>query len=98
AADEARARSLVATGMGAARRNDFAGAVGALSQAQNAVGRRHAITTELRNELTRRGSNQVGILLQQGRCPQAQALYRQLQSVGAGNDARRMFGDWCPAR
>lgn len=84
--------------MGAARRNDFAGAVSALRQAQAAVGRQHPITHELRNELSRRGSNQVGILLQQGRCPQAQALYRQLQSVGAGGDARRQFGDWCPAR
>lgn len=84
--------------MGAARRNDFAGAVSSLRQAQSAVGRRHAITAELRNELTRRGSNQVGILLQQGRCEQARALYRQLQSVGAGGDARRQFGDWCPAR
>lgn len=98
AADEARARAVIATGMGAARRNDFAGAVTALRQAQRSVGRNHRITTELRSELARRGSNQVGILLQQGRCPQAQALYRQLQGVGAGADARRQFGDWCPAR
>ncbi len=97
-ADEARARALVATGLGAARRNDFAGAVSSLRQAQSAVGRQHRITQELRGELSRRGSNQVGILLQQGRCAQAQQLYRQLQGVGAGGDARRQFGDWCPAR
>jgi serine/threonine-protein kinase len=95
-ADEARARALVAQGMGAARRNDFAGAASSLQQAQSSVGRRHPITQELRNELSRRGSNQVGILLQQGRCGQAQQLYRQLQSVGAAGDARRQFGDWCP--
>ncbi len=98
AADEARARLLVAQGMGAARRNDFAGAVASLRQAQSAVGRQHPITQELRNELSTRGGNQVGILLQQGRCAQAQALYRQLQSVGAGSSARGQFGDWCPAR
>jgi eukaryotic-like serine/threonine-protein kinase len=100
-ADEARARQLVATGMGAARRNDFAGAVSSLRQAQGALGpsgRRHPITQELSNELSRRGSNQVGALLQGGRCPQAQALYRQLQSVGAAGGARQHFGDWCPAR
>lgn len=98
AADEARARALTTAGMGAARRNDFAGAIAALRQAQNAVGRQHSITTELRNELSRRGSNQVGILLQQGHCEQARALYRQLSSVGASSAARRQFGDWCPAR
>ena len=96
-ADEARARGLVATGMGAARRNDFDGAVAALRQAQSAVGRRSPITRELQNELSRRGSNQVGILLQQGNCGGAQRLYRQLQSVGAAGNARSQFGDWCPA-
>jgi type IV secretory pathway VirB10-like protein len=97
-ADEARARGLVANGLGAARRNDFSGAVAALSQAQRAVGRRSPITRELEGELTQRGSNQVGILLQQGRCGQAQALYRQLRSVGAAGNARGQFGDWCPAQ
>ena len=96
-ADEARARGLVATGMGAARRNDFDGAVAALRQAQSAVGRRSPITRELQNELSRRGSNQVGILLQQGNCGGAQRLYRQLRSVGAAGNARSQFGDWCPA-
>ncbi|MEZ4340938.1 MAG: hypothetical protein R3B82_30305, partial [Sandaracinaceae bacterium] len=67
-------------------------------QAQRAVGRRSPITRELQNELATRGGNQVGILLQQGRCPAAQALYRQLNSVGAGGNARQQFGDWCPAR
>ena len=97
-ADEARARQLVAAGLGSARRNDFRGAVAALQQAQRAVGRRSPITRELQAELDRRGSNQVGILLQQGRCGQAQALYQQLRSVGAGSSARRHFGDWCRAR
>jgi hypothetical protein len=88
----------VAGGLGAARRNDFAGAVTSLQQAQRLVGRRHPIQAELQNELSRRGSNQVGILLQQGRCPQAQALFRQLRSVGATGNAASQFGDWCPAR
>ncbi|MBZ0120355.1 MAG: hypothetical protein K8H88_25410, partial [Sandaracinaceae bacterium] len=88
----------VASGLASARRNDFAGAVGALSQAQRLVGRTSPTTQELQGELSRRGSNQIGILLQQGRCPQAQALYRQLQSVGAAGASRQHFGDWCPAR
>lgn len=97
AADETEARRLVAGGLGAARRNDFAGAVASLQQAQRRVGRRSPITRELQGELSRRGSNQVGALLQQGRCPQAQALYRQLRGVGAGSPASSQFADWCRA-
>ena len=89
---------MVSAGLGAARRNDFRGAVGALEQAQRSVGRRNPITRELQGELDRRGSNQVGMLLQQNRCGEAQDLYRRLRGVGAGSGARRHFGSWCPAR
>jgi hypothetical protein len=51
----------------------------------------------LRNDIARRGSNAVGILMMQGRCPDAQAMYRQLRSIGAESGARQHFSsDWCP--
>ncbi len=97
-ADEAQARSYVATGMGAVRRNDFAGATAALQQAYRLVGPRNRMTDELRNEVAVRGGNQVGQLMQAGRCPDAQRLFRQIAAVGAGGDARQHFNDWCPIR
>ncbi len=97
AADVARARSAVSNGSAALGRNDIDGAIAALSQAQRAVGRRHGSLRSLQNELARKASNKVGILMQQGRCPDAQALYRRLRSVGAQGPSNQHFsGDWCP--
>lgn len=97
AADLARARSLVSTGTAALDRNDIDGAISALAQAQRAVGRGHASVRSLRSALARKASNKVGILMQQGRCPDAQALYRRLRTVGAAGPSGQHFsGDWCP--
>ena len=39
----------------------------------------------------------VGNLLQRGDCPGAQALYRELRTVGADGASRQQFSpDWCP--
>jgi hypothetical protein len=97
AGEVARARSLLANGSSALDRNDIEAAIGALSQAQRAVGRRHSSLRRLRDALARKGSNKVGILMQQGNCPQAQALYRRLRSVGASSSSSVHFSpDWCP--
>ena len=97
AGELARARSLVANGSRALAGNDIEAAIGALAQAQRAVGRNHGTIRSLRAELSRKGSNKVGILMQQGNCPQAQALFRRLRSVGAsGPSAVHFSGDWCP--
>lgn len=97
-ADVARANATIAAGLGAVRRNDYLGAIEALRQAQRSLGRRHPNLGQLRGELARRGSNQIGIFLQQGHCSSAQRLFGQLRSAGAAGSARRQFGDWCPVR
>ena len=98
AADEARARGESARGLAAIDNHDWAGAIASLRQCQSLVGRSGASARQLQTQLDSRGGNQVGILLQQGHCPNAQALYRDLRSVGAGTAARRQFSDdWCPA-
>ena len=98
AADEANARAESARGLSALDRRDWAGAIGSLREVQRLVGRTAPQSRQLQQQLDTRGGNQVGILLQQGYCPQAQALYRDLRGVGAGGSARRQFSDdWCPA-
>jgi tRNA A-37 threonylcarbamoyl transferase component Bud32 len=98
AADEAQARAESARGLASVDRHDWAGAIASLRQVQHLVGRSGASARQLQDQLDSRGGNQVGILLQQGYCPQAQALYRDLRGVGAGTAARRQFSDdWCPA-
>lgn len=97
ARDVARARSLVSNGDGALDRNDIDGAINALAQARRLVGGRHSTIRSLQSDLARKGSNKVGILMQQGRCPDAQQLYRRLRSVGASGPSSQHFsGDWCP--
>ena len=97
-ADEATARSESARGLAAVDRRDWTGAIASLRETQRLVGRTGPSARQLQDQLDTRGGNQVGILLQQGYCPQAQALYRDLRSVGAGTSARRNFSDdWCPA-
>jgi serine/threonine-protein kinase len=97
-ADEAAARGESARGLAACDRRDWTAAIGSLREVQRLVGRTSPAARQLQDQLDTRGGNQVGILLQQGYCPQAQALYRDLRSVGAGTAARRNFSDdWCPA-
>jgi serine/threonine-protein kinase len=77
-------------------RHDVQGAVAALSRAQGALGRTDANVRRVRTQLTSEGYNAVGVLLQQGRCPQAQQLYRSLRTVGAERRAAGHFSpDWC---
>src|SRR5262249_17935565 len=97
AAEEAQARGLVAQGQAAIDRDDVTGAGDALGNAQRAVGRRPSILNGLRPSLEGKGSNKVGILMQQGAWSGAQALFRQLRSVGADGASRQHFSDdWCP--
>jgi len=95
-ADEARARSLNAGGLAALGRRDYRNAVASLDEANGLVGRRSALTAELRRELAARGGREVGAYLMGGNCPGAQALYRDLSRVGAGSSARGAFTEWCP--
>jgi len=97
AGDVARARAAVAQGESALGRNDIDGAIRALQTAQRVVGRAHASHRSLRNDLGRRASNTVGILMQQGKCRDAQQLYRKLRGVRADGPSRQHFSpDWCP--
>jgi hypothetical protein len=98
AADEATARAESARGLASIDRHDWTGAIASLRETQRLVGRSGASARQLQERLSTTGGNQVGILLQQGYCPQAQALYRDLRGVGAGGPARGQFSDdWCPA-
>ena len=98
AAALARARDLVQQGQSAISQNDIDGAVRALNEAQRAVGRSNSVLRPLRTQLGQRASFKVGVLLQQGNCPGAQALYRSLRGVGADRPSRSQFaGDWCRA-
>jgi serine/threonine-protein kinase len=76
-------------------RDDLDGAMAALSRAQRALGRAHPQVRRLRSRLARAGGNKVGVLLIQGRCPDAQALFRRLRAVGAESNASGQFADWC---
>ncbi len=77
--------------------NDFQRAAQSLKTAEASLGPKHPALSSLRNTLSVRGGNAVGILMQQGRCAQAQGLYRVLASVGASAAAKRQFSeDWCP--
>jgi hypothetical protein len=98
AADEAQARAESARGLAAIDHHDWSGAITSLRETQRLVGRSGTSARQLQERLSTSGGNQVGILLQQGYCPQAQALYRDLRGVGAGGSARGQFSDdWCPA-
>lgn len=92
----ARARALAARGASALERNDLEGAASALLGAQRAGGRRAAPVRDLRNDLGRTASRRIGILLQQGKCPDAQRLYRRVARAGAGGPSQVHFSDWCP--
>ncbi len=76
-------------------RDDLDAAMGALSRAQRLLGRSHPQVRRLRTRLATAGGNKVGVLLIQGRCPDAQALYRRLHAVGAEHNASGQFADWC---
>jgi len=95
--DIARARAAVSQGEAALGRNDINGAISAVTAAQRAAGRNHSSHRSLRNDLGRRASNTVGILMQQGKCREAQALFRRLRGVRADGPSRQHFSpDWCP--
>jgi eukaryotic-like serine/threonine-protein kinase len=97
AADEARARSLNASGLAALGRRDYRNAVASLEEANRLVGRRSTLVAELRRELGARGGREIGSMIMSGNCPGAQALYRDLNRVGAASGARSQFTDWCAA-
>jgi tRNA A-37 threonylcarbamoyl transferase component Bud32 len=90
-ADLERGRAAARDADAAIGRSDLEGAVRSLAAAQHAVGRSHAIAAAPRANLARIGGRMVGIMIQQNKCPAAQALYRQLRSVGADSGARSQF-------
>jgi eukaryotic-like serine/threonine-protein kinase len=93
----AQAQALLQRASSALDRNDLGTAAVALAQARQVTGPRHARLQSLQQDLARKGSNQVGILMQQGRCGEAQALHRRLRAAGAHGPARVHFSDdWCP--
>lgn len=95
AADVERARAAAQAAERALASNDLDGAIRYLASAPRSA-RRHALVTGARRNLERKGANKIGILLQSGRCADAQALYRQLASAGAEGASRGQFSpDWC---
>lgn len=96
AADEQAARQLIGVINTQLARNDVDGAVTSLGNAQHRVGRHNAMLESVRQQLERKGSIAIGIALQQGRCPNAQAIYRRLHSVNAEDASRAQFDpEWC---
>jgi serine/threonine protein kinase len=95
AADRARAEGLLSRASSAVDGNDLEGAIGSLRGAQGILGRSDPRVRNVRSALARRASNKIGILLQQGNCPEAQRVFRSLRSVGADGPSRAHFGDWC---
>ncbi|MFW6051039.1 MAG: protein kinase domain-containing protein [Myxococcota bacterium] len=92
----ARAQTLLGSARSALDRGDVGAAATALARARRTAGRT-AGYRELQGQLARKASNQVGILMQQGRCREAQALFRRLESAGADGPSRVHFSpDWCP--
>ena len=95
AGNSAQAASLARNGENALRSNNFSGAITALRNAERAGGRSDSSVRRLRTALATRASNRVGILMQQGKCSQAQQLFRDLRRVRADRPSRVHFGDWC---
>jgi eukaryotic-like serine/threonine-protein kinase len=92
-----QAQALIQQAQEAIGRNDMEAAASALVQARRAGGSRLPALRTAQGELARRASNQVGILMQQGRCAEAQALYRRLRAAGAeGPSGVHFSDDWCP--
>lgn len=93
----ATARDALKRGESALNARDIDGALNALRAAQTRVGRNHPLLTPLRNALGQKASNKVGILMQTGKCAEAQTLFRRLRLVRADRASRAHFsGDWCP--
>ncbi|MEM6960248.1 MAG: protein kinase [Myxococcota bacterium] len=91
----AKLQTALSQGNGALSRNDIDAAIQSLRTAQQAGGRSHPSVRSFRSNLSRKASNKIGILLQQGRCPEARRLFRSISTVGAGGASRQHFGDWC---
>jgi len=89
AADRAIARGRAAIGNG-----NLAGAIDALREAQRLVGRTHSSLRPLRNAIAERGAREVGFKVV-NQCSQAQALFRDLRSVGADGPSRDQFFGGC---
>ena len=94
--DVARARNLGQQAIAAANAGQLDRAVTLLQQAQRGVGRRHASIADAVRAVGQRGSTEVGVIMLDGNCNAAQALYRKLRSVGADAPSRQHFADWCP--
>jgi eukaryotic-like serine/threonine-protein kinase len=96
-ATNSQAQAFIQQAQEAIGRNDLDAAANALVQARRSGGSRLPALRTAQGELARRASNQVGILMQQGRCTEAQALYRRLRAAGAERPSGVHFSDdWCP--
>jgi len=77
--------------------NELRGAARLLGLAQAKLSPKHSGVKTVKRELQAKGSNAVGIFIQQGHCADAQALYRTLRAVQAeGNAASHFSSEWCP--
>jgi hypothetical protein len=72
-------------------------AVGLYQAAAARYGEEQPALVPLRRALAENGAIRVREMLSAGRCAQAQALYRALNGIQAASDARRLFGQRCPA-
>jgi serine/threonine-protein kinase len=95
AAAQARGAAALQRASTLVDQNNLTEAASALAAAQRALGRQDREVRAVRSQLARKASNQIGILLQQGRCPDAQRAVRALRAVGADGPSRAHFGDWC---
>ncbi|MGB0678696.1 MAG: hypothetical protein ACPGUV_03440, partial [Polyangiales bacterium] len=93
-AQRSRASALAAQGQRALQANQIDAALDFANKARRADAKAPAVTA-LRKAIARKGGNQVGLFILQGRCAQAQALYRKLRRIRAAQSAAAHFGDWC---
>ena len=78
--------------------NDLDSALNSLEAAERSLGGRDPQLREARRSIAKKAENKVGILVQQGKCADAQALFKRLRAASAaGNAAAQFSSEWCPA-
>jgi len=97
-ADLQRGRQIAVTGVSAARLGNLDAGLTALREATRLAGRSEPTVAMLRQTVSVAGAQKIGLLLQQGRCVDAQMMFTRLRTAGAGDLARRHFNPDCPAR
>lgn len=96
-AQESSGKGYVSAALAALASNNVPNAIATFTIAQQILGKKHPELGDARKQIQRKGANAVGIYIQQGQCPQAQTLYKQLQKIGAEANAKNHFSpEWCP--